>query len=350
MIRTLDLERAEAEGIITGAQRVAIVELARRGGATDGAARFTFTHVLYYLGGLIAIGAASLFMTLAWERIGAGALLATALAYGAGAHVAAGALERRGFGVAAGILATLVVALVPLAVYALQHLLGFWPDAARAAGYRDYHSVIDWRWILMELATLAAGAAMLWRFRYAFLVMPVAVTLWYMSMDIAPMVTGSSPHTTDVREWTSIAVGLVTLAVALAVDLRNRSPRDYPFWLYLSGLMAFCGGLTFLESRGLPGKLVYLAIHTGLVLAGAVLLRRAFAVFGGIGIAVVLVDLSRSYFKDSFAFTLVLSAIGLAIIGAGIVWQRHEARLSASLRGYLPTALRDLVEWRSRGA
>ncbi|MEO6146724.1 MAG: hypothetical protein ABIT70_06660, partial [Sulfuriferula sp.] len=29
---------------------------------------FRFTHVLYYLGGLIAIGAMSLFMTLGWER------------------------------------------------------------------------------------------------------------------------------------------------------------------------------------------------------------------------------------------------------------------------------------------
>jgi hypothetical protein len=31
---------------------------------------FRFTHILYYLGGLIAIGAMSLFMTLGWERFG----------------------------------------------------------------------------------------------------------------------------------------------------------------------------------------------------------------------------------------------------------------------------------------
>lgn len=32
--------------------------------------RFDFTHVLYYLGGLIAIGAMTLFMTLGWESFG----------------------------------------------------------------------------------------------------------------------------------------------------------------------------------------------------------------------------------------------------------------------------------------
>ena len=42
---------------------------------------FHFTHILYYLGGLIAIGAMSLFMTLGWESYGGWGLLFIALAY-----------------------------------------------------------------------------------------------------------------------------------------------------------------------------------------------------------------------------------------------------------------------------
>ena len=83
-------------------------------------------------------------------------------------------------------------ALVPLAVYGLQNLLGWWPEGEAA---RDYHRHIDGRWLMMELATLAAGAVMLWRFRLPFLVMPVAVTLWYLSMDLAPLLAGSAPTT-----------------------------------------------------------------------------------------------------------------------------------------------------------
>lgn len=38
----------------------------------------------------------------------------------------------------------------------------------------------------MELATLASGAVLLRRFRYPFLMLPIAVMLWYMGMDIVP--------------------------------------------------------------------------------------------------------------------------------------------------------------------
>lgn len=130
---------------------------------------FRFTHVLYYLGGLIAIGAMSLFMTLGWERFGGWGLCLIALAYAAaGIAMTEYLLRRMGLPVPAGITAAFVVVLTPLAVYGLQVALGFW-----AAGefYRDYHIVVDWRWMLMELATLATGAVMLWRYR-----LPAAVS------------------------------------------------------------------------------------------------------------------------------------------------------------------------------
>ena len=60
-----------------------------------------------------------------------------------------------------GITATLAVALVPMAVYGLQLLLGLWPD--EKAPLREYHRIVDWRWLLMELATLAVAAVALWR-------------------------------------------------------------------------------------------------------------------------------------------------------------------------------------------
>ena len=43
--------------------------------------RFTPVHVLYYLGGMIAIGAMSLFMTLGWKSLGGWGGFVTALCY-----------------------------------------------------------------------------------------------------------------------------------------------------------------------------------------------------------------------------------------------------------------------------
>ncbi len=61
-----------------------------------------------------------------------------------------------------------------------------------------------------------------------------------------------------------------------------------------------------------------------MILIGAVLGRRVFAVFGGLGIAGYLGHLSYRVFKDSLVFPFALSLIGLAIIWLGVIWQRRE--------------------------
>lgn len=124
---------------------------------------FKPAHILYYLGGLIAIGAMTLFMTLGWQRLGGAGLLSIALAYAAVAVALTEGLLRRRQSLPAGITAALAIALVPLAVYGAQHLLGYWSDDDPAQRYHAFHTHIDWRWLLMELATLAAGAVALWR-------------------------------------------------------------------------------------------------------------------------------------------------------------------------------------------
>jgi hypothetical protein len=84
-----------------------------------------------------------------------------------------------------------------------------------------------------------------------------------------------------------------------------------------------------------------------MILFGAVLGRRVFAVFGGLGVAGYLGHLSWRVFKDSIVFPFALSAIGFAIIWLGVVWQRREAQWSARLRALLPTQLRELIEARA---
>jgi hypothetical protein len=305
---------------------------------------FRVTHILYYLGGLIAIGAMSLFMTLGWERFGGWGLLGIALAYGGGGlWLTERLLRRHGLPIPAGLTGAFVVVLVPLAIYGLQVGLGFW---AEGRPYAEYHSHIDWRWLLMELGTLAAGAALLWRYRLPFLVMPVAVTLWYMGMDLAPFLLGDIPMTWALRQFISLWFGLLMVLLAFWVDLRSRHSLDYAFWLYLFGVLTFWGGLTLMNSDSEWGKLGYFAINLAMLGVGAMLGRRVFAVFGGLGAAGYLGHLAHSVFKDSLLFPFALTAIGLGVIGLGILWQRHEARLATRLRVLLPRPLRELVERR----
>lgn len=346
-IRRTDLDRAATLGLLPASGIDALWQhLAAAAGPPAGGLsgpRFDVTHLLYYFGGLLAIGAATLFMTEGWQLLGPWGLLAIALVYLAACVWASARLHARQLEVPAGILATLAVCLVPLAAWALQHGLGLWPEGGPER-YAQYHTRIDWRWLTLELATLVAAAVALWRLRYPFLMMPVAFTLWYMSMDLARLVVAPS----EPESWTfyrdfSIWFGLAMTLFAFWVDARSRaqggSRRDYAFWPYLLGLLTFWCALTARRSDSELDKFLYLLLNLGLVGCSALLGRRVFAVCGGLGVALYLGHLSSRIFKDSLLFPLALTAIGLGVMACGIAWQRHEARIQAELRQRLPRAL-----------
>ena len=350
-----DLDAAVAAGIITTAQAD---QLAAFYGSTPETAapapvpapaspRFTFVNVLYYLGGMIAIGAMSLFMTLGWNTAGGWGGFTIAVCYGLLAvALTKWFLEVKALPVPAGIMGTLAVTMVPLAIFFAQMALGYWDDHK---SYRDYHLFIDWRWIMMELGTLAAGSVLLWRFRFPFMLMPIAITLWYMSMDLAPFLFGeSAAYAWELRKFISVCFGGLMVLLAFWVDIRSRRSQDYAFWLYLFGVTAFWGGLSLMGSNSELGKLGYCGLNVLMIFIGAVLNRRVFAVFGGFGVAGYLGYLSQRIFRDSLLFPLALSAIGLAIVWLGVLWQRHEQAWSAKLRAGLPAALRELIEARAR--
>jgi len=350
-IRRVDLDGAVDAGILTTAQadRLASFLAARvpAPGTPHDAherPRFSFVHVLYYLGGMIAIGAMSLFMTISWASYGPWSGVVFSLAYGvlfiALTHTFH---ERKRLAVPAGIMATLAVVMVPLAIFCVQYALGYW-EIDRP--FRDYHKYIDGRWLMMELGTLAIGLVLFWRYRFPFMLMPIAVTLWYMSMDIVPVLLGDW-RDWEVRKFISLWFGIGMVLVALWVDLRSRFSRDYAFWLYLFGVLAFWGGLSLMRSGSELGKFLYCMINVAMILFGAAIGRRVFAVFGGLGVAGYLSYLSWRVFKESLFFPVVLSLIGLAIIWLGVLWQKNEARWSAAVRGVLPAPLRELIEARA---
>jgi len=146
MIRRSELDGAVREGILSTAQADRLVAFLV--GTTEkapavAAPRFTFVHVLYYLGGMIAIGAMSIFMTLGWNALGGWGGFVTAVLYAMLAlSLTHWFVERKQLEIPAGIMATLAVVMVPLAIFAAQMALGYW---GADKPYRDYHVFIDWR-------------------------------------------------------------------------------------------------------------------------------------------------------------------------------------------------------------
>lgn len=302
---------------------------------------FTFTNVLYYFGGMLAIGAMSLFMTIGWQALGGWGMFGIAAIYAAAALWGSRVLLNRDLPIPAGILTALAIVLVPLAVYGAQEAMGMWGEDTP---YRDYHYWIDARWAVMELATLAAGVAVLYFYKVSFAVMPIAVTLWYMSMDFAPLLAAGLDDNWRYRKIVSMVFGLVMLALAVYVDIRSRRQPDYSYWLYVFGTFAFWGALSMSDSGSQFGKFLYACLNLGLLFLGAVLARRVFTICGALGLFGYLGYLSYSVFKDSILFPFALTALGLLLVAGGVWWQRREDRIRTRFRSLLPAGLQAALE------
>ena len=274
---------------------------------------FDLAHLLWYAGALIVMGAMGVFSNLAFNSMGGFALTATAVVYAvlftiAGHHL----WHVRDLRIPGGLLIAIAVSMAPLAVYGVQEAYGVWGQFGRPGTVHDFYVWIKGSWVFMEVAAIVAGVIALRFYPFPFIVMIIAVALWFMSMDLTPWVFGRAEFTWDERREVSVWFGLGVLVVAWLVD-RYRRGGDFAFWLHLFGMMAFWGGLSLKSSDSEIAKALYCLLNVGLILLSVVLRRRVYAVFGTFGVAGYLGYLSHSVFKDSMLFPFAPSAFGVAV-------------------------------------
>lgn len=334
------LKQAENEGLLSPQQTEPLWDFLQE--RNSHIPSFNTANILYYFGGLITIGALSLFMTLGWEQFGGWGIFGLSMLYALlGLGLTELLLTKYRLTIPAGIAAALVVAVTPLAVYGLQLALGLWADGHF---YRDYHYYVDWRWLLMELATLASAAVMLWRYRLPFLLLPVIVTLWYLAMDLVVFLFNDYSSYWEVRRFFALWSGILMVLLAFWVDIRTSREKDFSFWLYLGGVLSFWLALTLKAPSDELGRFFYMCINLAMIALGAMLARKVFVVCGGLGVASCLGYLSHRVFENSLLFPLCLTLIGFALLFVGILWQRHEKAFRTNLLRVLPQQLRNLVE------
>jgi hypothetical protein len=296
---------------------------------------FTVTNVAYYFGGFLIIGAMTFFMTAGWAAYGAGFSLTTALIYAIVLGAIGGRLYKNDqTRIAGGVLVTVAVCMAPLAIYAFESLLGIW-EQGNPGAYSGFYSLVHGSWIWMELGTIIAALVALRFVRFPLITLPIAFALWFLSMDCVSAIFGKD-HDFSQMQWTSLWFGIVMLIASIAIDRQTK--EDFAFWGYLYGTIAFYGGLTIIWTDGLHEALFAL-ISLGAIVLSIILGRRVLLVFGTLGIAAYLGHLAFDVFDLSLLFPFVLTAIGLAIVAAGIWYQRNEARIRGALLSLVPPAL-----------
>lgn len=298
-------------------------------------------NAFYYLGGFAAISGITLYVTTGFERFTGLELAFIASAVMLASLFGSYTLLKKGTMIPAGILGALAVVATPLLVYGIQKHLGYWPTfggRGEVGGYRSYHTLVGDQWLVMEIATLAVACAVLAVVRMPFLVMPVAVTLWYMCMDMADrVVNGQSGgmHVSYYETYRTMSIwfGLVVLAIGFMVDLvAHKKERGFAFWLYLSGMATFWGAVTSMDSTNELSKLMYCLMNVGFVLLAGVIRQWVFSVFGYAGIAMYMYHISTTLFKDEAMFPIACVFTGVLVMGAGFLWRKMGPQVIDSLR------------------
>jgi hypothetical protein len=355
MLDDSDLDAAIDAGLLDPAMRAKLVAFAadrRRTASSPFAAptaKFDPVHVLYYAGALLVMGAMGLFATSAFDKLGGWVLAGIAVAYAVGFLWLGSFLwSRPGTRLPGGLFVAVAVSMAPLAIYGVQDALGLWA-ADRPKGYDEFYPLINGSWVYMELGAVLA----LWRCPFAFILLIAAFALWFLSMDLAALLTYR--HTPDwdtdleLRRAVSGIIGIAMIAAAWTLDLRFSAPGDFGFWLHLFGAMTLWGGITAGEGDEFS-KAIYCVFNIAFIAFGLFLDRRVYMVFGAIGVVIYLGHLAHDVFNDVIGFSFALSEIGLVVVFVGVYLERRRGAISAYLDAHLPEFVRALRPPRARPA
>ena len=300
---------------------------------------FDFSHLLYYLGGIIAISAMTLFMHLGWKSFEGIGIVIISLLYACFGFKLSTICNYKKLYVPAIICCTFAVTMTPLFVYGIQQSLGIWPSDVPNQGL---YKPVGWNWVYIDLATLMVSYIALWRFKYAFLVITMCFSLFFSILDITFMQIETQNQTFRLHSLIAMYFGLFIIATALLSNIIC-TDQKYAFWLYLFGVFIFWTGLTSLDSEKELHKFLYFCINITMIITGAILSRRVFVLFGAVGSGIYLCHLSSKFFKDSWLFPIALTILGFFTIYLGILWSKHEQNINKKAKKILPKNIQQLL-------
>lgn len=303
----------------------------------ENASKFNIENLAYYFGALIIMSAMGWFMTDAWDSVGGLGISFLGIIYFViflliGRHL----WFKRNLTIPGGLLITVSVWMVPLIIFGIEKYFGLWPQGSEGS-FQDYHVFIRGSWIVMEIATIIAGLIALKYIRFPFLSFPIAFSLWYLSMDLVPLITGEDDFSWEQKQLVSVYFGLAMLILSYFLDRRTKD--DYSFWGYLFGMLVFWGGLSSMNSDSELNKFIYFLINVFLILFSVIIQRRVFIIFGSIGVFSYLGHLAFKVFEDSLLFPVALSLMGIFIIYIGIIYNRNKDKIDERIGKSLPKFL-----------
>jgi hypothetical protein len=328
------LDAAVSLGIISAEQAAGIRALTPERRATQPARPIDASMLGYVLGAITVLIAMGWFLADRWDWLGAGGVLAVVGLYIAMFLVVGQRLRREGFDAAGGFAVILAVAMVPIAVVALNELTQWIsPEIPATCRSSRIDRVFDFDlWdcrgleLVMELTTLAAALVAVRAIKFPLFALPIAaICLRFVFHVTDALFDGHLGSVSSSWIW-MIATSLVT-AAAYVADRSQPKEQDYALWLHLLGVISAATASVMLLANFDDYRHV-LAPAAAVAFIFALRMRRALWTLLGLGWFVTYLGwLAADVFRNTPVFPIVLAALGLAVIIATVWMQRNAAML-----------------------
>lgn len=348
-----DLQRAHKEGVISfetlhkllkflqssSTERENVGDNSNRAVIDNNTSKFNLENFLYYFGGFIIISAMGWYLGLTAATLGYGSLFITSIIYFALFIGTGNYLWKKEKKTPGGLLFVCAVSIVPLAVWAFENLIGIMPEDL--SKYEDFHIRIRSGYMFMELATIIVGFIFLKFRKFPLLTLPICYAMWYLSMDIVPLLSGHGfiAPTWGMKNFASCVFALVMLFLAARFDNNKKYTEDFSQWLYIFGATMLWGTtISIIMQYDWYNEFAYFL--TGIfsfvyMLISIIVKRKVFMVWGAIGFWSYLGHLAYKIFADSFLFPFVLVVFGLLIIFSGIMYSKYCKTLEKNIQKFI---------------
>lgn len=349
------LDEAVRRGVISAQQRETLMALERdfepRQGRAPGAdGGFNWPGAAYTIGALLVLFALGWFLVDRWSALGATGVLAVVAVYAVLFLGLSRKLSATGFPTASAVALLLVIGCVPLATWAILSLTGEWPLPGSETRPVYYNSWMATRWIIVSLATILASLVALRRRRSALLVIPAAVSLWWIGFHLNRIIL-DGVHARDVHGWVLVANSMIILGIAERIERFQRSSAaegdavDHAQAFWIVGMAAFAYGYASLWNDNGPWAHLLAPVSLAVIALALTLGRRALFFFGLAGVFAYLAWLAGDVFRTGAVFPIVLALVGLILIVLAVWVQRRFPGLLARKDGQRPLLWSPVMAW-----
>jgi hypothetical protein len=198
-----------------------------------------------------------------------------------------------------GVLYVFAVCLTPLTVYAFETATGLWVDTKNISdptAFRHHQYRAKLCRIAMEISTLVVVVVQIFFLSLPFLAVPIAITLWLLTMDGVSLFYDEFHITPKQRANVSATFGFFLLIAARYLELTTTS--DWSSWSYLLGALALTYGLAwYLNDEEPILQLLLVTSHVALIYFSYSLDRIVLLIFGTLGLIFYYVSSNVQFLK-----------------------------------------------------